>query len=160
MDESIDRVLSSLANRFPLLAQQHAQATHQPSPQQTELEAFPSRLRKPVKITGFPVRRPREIRERQVRKHKFYSNIPVILSLKFLTAEPYKRTYDMLVGEWLLQLRGLWPRDCWIRSSLERWQVQRLLHRRLFPNQYTRRTKDSLEYFCCAGVCSKLRWFL
>ena len=107
VDESIDRVLSSLANRFPLLAQQHAQATHQPSPQQTELEAFPSRLRKPVKITGFPVRRPREIRERQVRKHKFYSNIPVILSLKFLTAEPYKRTYDTLVGERLLQLRGL-----------------------------------------------------
>jgi hypothetical protein len=59
VDESINRVLSSLATRFPLLAQQHAQATHQPSPQQMELEALPSRLRKPVKITGFPVRRPR-----------------------------------------------------------------------------------------------------
>lgn len=70
VDESINRVLSSLETRFPPLAQ-HAQAIHRPSPQQTELEALPSRLQKSVKITGFPVRRPREIRERQVRSHNF-----------------------------------------------------------------------------------------
>ena len=99
VDESINRVLSSLATRFPLLAQ-NAQATHQPSPQEMELEVLPSRLRKPVKITGFPVRRPRQIRDRQVRSHNFYPNVNItlILSSKFLSAESYKRTYDTLVG--------------------------------------------------------------
>jgi len=90
VDESINRVLSGLATRFPLLAQQHAQAIQQPSPQQMELEALPSRLRKPVKITGFPVRRPWEIRERQVRKQHFYHNTTLILlSLKSVSAESY-----------------------------------------------------------------------
>jgi hypothetical protein len=65
VDEGITRVLSSLATRFPPPAQQQAQV-NQPPIQPSE--ALQSRLRKPVKITGFPVRRPREIRERQVRK--------------------------------------------------------------------------------------------
>jgi hypothetical protein len=106
VDESINRVLSSLATRFPLLAQ-NAQTTHQPLPQEIELEALPSRLRKPVKITGFPVRRPRQIRDRQVRIRKFDSNITLIRSFKFVSTESYKRTYDALVGERFLQLRGL-----------------------------------------------------
>jgi len=74
VDESITRVMSSLAARFPP-AQQQVQAI-QPPIQQSE--ALQSRLRKPAKITGFPVRRPREIRERQVRKNNIFSHLILI----------------------------------------------------------------------------------